>query len=102
VSREAKRKVLCAISGLQYSPNNHAAELGRGNRGIPRNRSICAAASSNPTAKPTPNSASGGLDKLTAAERLHLLEDENAQLRWLIADLRLDLELSKSVPVIDV
>ena len=80
VSHEAKRKVWSAISGLQYRPNNHAAELGRGNRGIPRNRGRYAVALSDTTAK------------------LHLLENENSRLRRLIAELRLDLELLKTMP----
>jgi hypothetical protein len=71
VSREAKGKVLSAITGLQYCPNNHAAELGRGNRGIPRRR------------------------RIYTAGQLHLLEDENSRLRRLISDLTLDLELLK-------
>jgi DNA-binding LacI/PurR family transcriptional regulator len=66
VSHEAKKKVLSAISGSQYLPNNHAAELGRGNRGIPRKRGMYAVASSHTTAK------------------LHLLENENSRLRRLI------------------
>jgi|HubBroStandDraft_6_1064221.scaffolds.fasta_scaffold1009814_2 DNA-binding LacI/PurR family transcriptional regulator len=95
VSREAKKKVLSAISGLQYCPNNHAAELGRGNRGIPRRRGVYAVASSDTTAKLESNSGPGCLDKHPAAGQLHLLKDENSRLRRLIAELRLDLELLK-------
>jgi hypothetical protein len=36
VTCETRRKVLTAISRLQYRPNGHAAELGRANGGIPR------------------------------------------------------------------
>jgi len=38
VSCETRTKVLTAIERLQYRPNGHAAELGRANGGIPRNR----------------------------------------------------------------
>jgi transcriptional regulator with XRE-family HTH domain len=94
VSREAKKKVLNAVSGSKYCPNNHAAELGRGNRGIPRKRGIYAAATltSNLAAPPS------GLNKRPTARQLQLLEDENARLRRLIAELRLDLELLKTAP----
>jgi DNA-binding LacI/PurR family transcriptional regulator len=96
VSREAKKKVLNAVSGSKYCPNNHAAELGRGNRGIPRKRGIYAAATltSNPAAGGPPS----GLNKRPTARQLQLLEDENARLRRLIAELRLDLELLKTAP----
>lgn len=38
VSAQTQRKVLGAISRLQYKPNFHASELGRGNAGIPKRR----------------------------------------------------------------
>lgn len=40
VSRKTKTKVLIAISKVRYSPNTHAAQLGRENSGIPRKRGI--------------------------------------------------------------
>ena len=40
VSGNARTKVLAAISKLKYYPNAHAAELGRANAGIRRNRGI--------------------------------------------------------------
>ena len=38
VSRKTKAKVLTAVSKLQYSPNAHAAELGRANGAAARKR----------------------------------------------------------------
>jgi hypothetical protein len=40
VSCDARTKVLAAISKLRYRPNAHAAELGRANAGIRRNRGL--------------------------------------------------------------
>ena len=40
VSGNARTKVLAAISTLNYRPNAHAAELGRANAGIRRNRDL--------------------------------------------------------------
>jgi hypothetical protein len=38
VSAKTTTRVLTAISRLQFSPNAHAAQLGRGNRGISKKR----------------------------------------------------------------
>lgn len=97
VSRTTKTKVLIAITKVRYSPNTHAAQLGRGNRGIPRARAT-PAGSSDTAAKLTSDPTAGGLDKRPAAGQLDLLEDENSRLRRLIADLRLDLESLKGLP----
>ncbi len=43
VSGERRAKVLTAVSQLQYRPNVYAAELGRANRNIPKQRTIDAA-----------------------------------------------------------
>ena len=40
VSNKTRTKVVSAISRLKYSPNAHAAQLGRANAGIRRNRDI--------------------------------------------------------------
>jgi hypothetical protein len=40
VSGNARTKVLAAISQLKYCPNANAAELGRANAGIRRNRGL--------------------------------------------------------------
>jgi DNA-binding LacI/PurR family transcriptional regulator len=40
VSAEKKARVLHAISELDYRPNEHAAQLGRANSGVPRNAGI--------------------------------------------------------------
>ncbi len=40
VSGKTKTRVLIAISEARYSPNAHAAQLGRENGGIPRKRGI--------------------------------------------------------------
>ena len=85
-------KVLSAISGLRYRPNTHAAELGRENRGIPRNRSVYAAASFAATAKTTSDTVAGGLNKRRMERQLQLLEEENSRLRRLVAELTGKLE----------
>jgi Bacterial regulatory proteins, lacI family len=92
VSRKTKMKVLSAISGLRYRPNTHAAELGRENRGIPRNRSVYAAASYPATAKKTCDPGAGGLNKRRMERQLQLLEEENSRLRQLVAELSGKLE----------
>jgi len=45
VSIDTRTKVLSAISKLKYSPNAHAAELGRANTGVRRNRGTGASSS---------------------------------------------------------
>jgi hypothetical protein len=40
VSSDTRMKVLIAVSKLRYSPNLHAAELGRANGGISRKRGV--------------------------------------------------------------
>lgn len=45
VSSDRRAKVLDAVSQLQYCPNVYAAELGRANRNIPRQRSVHAPSS---------------------------------------------------------
>ena len=41
VSEETKRKVLIAISQLEYTPNMFARELRRSNAGVPERRDRC-------------------------------------------------------------
>lgn len=86
VSHEAKGKVLSAISGLRYCPNNHAAELGRQNRGVPRKWTVSVNASS---------ATAAALSRRSKAEQLHHLQDENTRLRRQLADLTLQLETLK-------
>lgn len=45
VSNERRAKVLNAVSQLQYRPNVYAAELGRANRNVPKQRSVHAPSS---------------------------------------------------------
>jgi transcriptional regulator with XRE-family HTH domain len=92
VSRKTKMKVLSAISGLRYRPNTHAAELGRENRGIPRNRSVYEAASYAATAKKTSNPGAGTINKRRTERQLQFLEEENSRLRRLVAELTGKLE----------
>jgi transcriptional regulator with XRE-family HTH domain len=40
VSTRTRKRVMTVVSQLQYSPNAHAAELGRANGGISRKRGV--------------------------------------------------------------
>jgi transcriptional regulator with XRE-family HTH domain len=97
VSNRTRMKVKSAISDLRYSPNVLAAELARSNARIPRrHRSGKGALSASFTQaiqcrrnhkKPEPESS----------EQLRLLEEENLQLRRLVAKLRRGSETSRGI-----
>jgi DNA-binding LacI/PurR family transcriptional regulator len=86
VSRKTRKNVLAAVSRLQYCPSSHAAELGRQNGGIPRNRTVFVNASPAATAAPGRRGTAG---------QLRQLQDENTRLRRELADLTLQLESFK-------
>jgi transcriptional regulator with XRE-family HTH domain len=96
VSRKTKIKVLSAISGLRYRPNTHAAELGRENRGISRNRGVYAGPSRPATAKKTSDPGAGTFNTRRTEQQLQLLEEENSRLRRQVAELTRKLETNAS------
>jgi predicted transcriptional regulator len=98
VSRKTITKVLTAVSRSQYCPNVHAAELGRANAGIPRKPGIDRGASSGRGAKKLiTSSVVSQQSSRRKTGRLRSLEDENSRLRSLIANLGLDLEISRTI-----
>jgi len=98
VSGKTRTKVLTAISRSQYCPNVHAAELGRANAGIPRKHDIDRSASYRASAnKLISSSVAIEQSKRWKAGRLRFLEDENSRLRRFIADLCLDVQISRTI-----
>lgn len=87
-------KIMSAISGLQYSPNTSAVELGRQNVGVQRRRgpSLPAAPRAAATSRPCSDVAAGNWCQSEIIQRLHSLEDENRRLKRLVAHLSIDLE----------
>jgi predicted transcriptional regulator len=93
VSCERKAAVLSAISRLQYCPNAHAAELGRVNGRLPRRREIHASILARTRTELVSGPTVYGQNQRRQAERLSLLEDENARLKKLVR--KIDKELEK-------
>jgi Bacterial regulatory proteins, lacI family len=92
VSDHTRSKVLSAISRLKYIPDVHAAELRRGKRGIPRNRRNHDLSSAR---RATERQTNNFLKLQQTVTRLRLLEEENARLKRLVANLCLDVEMWK-------
>ena len=97
VSHNTRSKVLSAISRLNYSPDVHAVELRRGKCSLLEKREIQVPTPAPTGAKPFSDSAARSQNKRRKAERLRLLEDENARLRRLVTNLRMDLEMWRSI-----
>ena len=97
VSRRTRASVLSAISRLRYYPDANATALARVRRDITRKRGIESSSSaklepdllSHPTVNMPP--------KCQRAERLRLLQDENARLRRAVLNLNLELERWRSI-----
>ena len=95
VSDHTRSKVLTAISRLNYSPDVHAVGLRLGKGGIPRgggNHDLSATRSG--TERPS-NRLAERANLHQRVIRLRLLEDENARLKKLVANLCLDVEMWK-------
>lgn len=91
VSRETRAKVLSAVTGLHYCPNANAVQLARHNGGIHRR---------DHTSYDSPltliiRTEAGPYNKSQIMERLRSLQDENARLKRLVAQLCADLETWK-------
>jgi hypothetical protein len=84
VSCKAKSAVLTAIARLQYSPNTHAAELGRAKGPSPRKRKIQTSRLARTRTKLPSDSTACAQHELQRAEQLSLLEAENSRLRELV------------------
>src|SRR5580765_1124812 len=95
VSSTTRAKVLSAILRLQYCPNAHAVELGRAKGSIPRQRGIDLPSLTLMRTKLLSDPGSDAQASRRSTERLRLLEDENSQLRRLVAHLSMDLEMSR-------
>ena len=93
VTTDTKSKVLLAISLLGYSPDVHALELSRRKReGQTRRRAKKLSAGGNGTEL---NSILPGLirNDWRKTAKLRVLEEENARLRRLVTNLRMDVEM---------
>jgi transcriptional regulator with XRE-family HTH domain len=92
VSCNAKSNVLSAISRLQYHPDIHAVELRRGKGKNRRERGVHMFASSVAKTEPYSDRRAEAQREWRKAERLRLLEEENARLKRLVTNLSMDLE----------
>ena len=100
VSDKTKSKVLSAISALKYSPDIHAVELRRGKGRAPRKRGLhrpLSVGSGNESHSNSIARAQHEMRKAEKAERLRLLEEENARLRRLVTNLSTAVETWKRV-----
>ena len=95
VTDHTRYKVLSAISRLKYIPDVHAAELRRGKGGIPRNRENHDLSSARSGSERQSDRRARFLKLQQRVMRLRLLEEENARLKRLVANLCLDVEIWK-------
>jgi len=91
VSSHTRSKVLSAISKLKYSPDVHAVELGRGKGGIPRKRGMDRPSSARTGTELHSDPGAKTQDQRWKAERVRLLEKENARLKRLVTNLSMDV-----------
>ncbi len=89
---ETKSRVLSAISRLKYSPDVHAVELRRGKGGVPRKRGIPRLALAHSEGEVRSVREVDVQKQRQKAERLRILEDENARLKRLVTNLSIDVE----------
>jgi transcriptional regulator with XRE-family HTH domain len=94
VSDGTRRKVLSAMSRLNYRLNSHAAELGRANSGISRRRNNRVTAKTDRGMRLGSRAASKTQPARHNGDRLQLLEKENHQLKQLIAKLKRELRIA--------
>jgi transcriptional regulator with XRE-family HTH domain len=92
VSCETRTAVQSAISRLRYSPNSHAAALGRSNGHGPRKRRIQASKSAQAGAKLLTAQQADAQKGSRKSERPYSLDEENSRLRELVNNLRKELE----------
>ena len=97
VSRKTRAKVLSVISRLRYCPNANATGLGRANGGIPRKRGIHLPTLANLRTNMLSHPGVNTHNKCRRAERLRLMEEENARLRQVVIHLNMDLERWRSI-----
>jgi hypothetical protein len=95
VSDHTRSKVLSAISRLKYFPDVHAAELRRGKGGISRNRENHDLSSARRATERQSDRRAKFLKLQQTVMRLRLLEEENARLKGLVANLGLNVEMWK-------
>jgi transcriptional regulator with XRE-family HTH domain len=91
VSSHTRSKVLSAISRLKYSPDVHAVELGREKGGIPRRRGIDRLSSPGTGTELHSDPGAEVQNQWQKARRLRFLEEENARLKRLVTNLRMDV-----------
>ena len=97
VSGETRTKVLTAISRLQYCPNAHAAELGRGNSsGAPKSHAHVRALVGK-REKPPSYPGADSQEVYRKRGRLRFLEGEYTRVRRVVAKLSKDLEKLRSI-----
>jgi transcriptional regulator with XRE-family HTH domain len=89
VSSVTRARVLSAISRLKYSPDIHAVELRRGKGGMRSKRSTGTGLQ--------PARRAGAQNQRRNAERLRLLEEENARLKRLVTNLSMDVAMWRRI-----
>jgi transcriptional regulator with XRE-family HTH domain len=92
VSTGTRTKVLNVISKLQYRPNAHAAELRRANGTIAKNGGARVSGLAHLAQATIPDLGVNAQNKCREAAGLHLEAGDYWRLKYLIADLRMDLE----------
>jgi DNA-binding LacI/PurR family transcriptional regulator len=97
VSSGTRSKVLSAIPKLKYIPDVHAVELRRGKGGIPRKQRQLVLSSTRTGTEPHSDPRARALSTQRSVKRMRLLEEENARLKRLFANLCLDVEMWKRI-----
>jgi transcriptional regulator with XRE-family HTH domain len=96
VSAETRTRVLSAIAKLQYRPNSHAAELGRGKGTSPRKRGVRLIAMAGGKARRIGDPGAAVQAGRREAGQLRLLEKEYTRMMRAITKLSENLEKLRS------
>ena len=97
VSGKTRTKVLTAISRLQYCPNAHATELGRGNSSVSPKSHAHVRAHVGKREKSPSYPGANSQEVYRQRGRLCFLEGEYTRVRRMVAKLSKDLEKLRSI-----
>ncbi len=97
VSCNTRTEVLSAISKLKYRPDVHAVKLRRGKGSVRRKRGILGLLTDGTGTEFRSDSGAKAQNERGAVEKMRLLEEENARLKRLIANLSMDVEMWRNI-----